>query len=346
MLPRGLRWRALLLANANPGDTVDDRIHPRRWGITVPFNDGPLHEQKALVEQAESLGYTDLWSAEAMGVDGMSPLLLGSQWAPSMRLGTAILPSFTRGPALMASTVAGMCEAAPGRFVLGLGTSSNVIVENWNDIEFSEPYKRTRDMVRFLRVALTGEKVTQKYDTFEVDGFRLMAQVQEQPKIFVAALRAGMLAMAGRESDGAILNWLAPEDLETIVPIVKDENPEAEIAARLFVVPTDDAERARAIARFLMGIYINVPVYRAFHEWMGRGAAMQQHWDLWASGDRKGAMAALPDEVVDSLVIHGTGEQCKARINEYMDAGIDTAAIAIVMGSGTSDSDALEMLAP
>ena len=314
--------------------------------MTVPLNDGPLHTQRNNIERLESLGYTDLWSAEAMGVDALSPLLLGSQWAPSMRLGTAIIPAFTRGPALMAQTVAGMCEAAPGRFVLGLGTSSNVIVENWNSVEFDEPYKRTRDMVRFLRQALTGEKVTETYDTFEVKGFRLMANVEEQPKILVAALREGMLRMAGRESDGAILNWLGPSDLETIVPIVKEQNPDAEIAARLFVVPTEDADTARAIARFVMGIYINVPVYRAFHEWMGRADDMQEHWDLWAAGDRKAATAALSDAIVDELVIHGSPAQCKARITEYMDKGIDTAAIAILPGSGVSDADAITYLAP
>ena len=314
--------------------------------MTVPLNDGPLHTQRSAIELLEATGYTDLWSAEAFGVDGLSPLLLGSQWAPSMRLGTAILPAFTRGPALMAQTIAGMCEAAPGRFVAGIGTSSNVIVENWNDITFTEPYKRTRDLVRFLRVALTGEKVTETYDTFDIKGFRLMANVEQQPKILVAALRQGMLKMAGREADGAILNWLAPEDLETIVPIVKDENPDAEIAARLFVIPTEDGDVARNIARFLMGAYVNVPVYRAFHEWMGRTDALAEHWDLWAAGDRKAAMAAIGDDVIDDLVIHGSAEHCKDRIRTYMDLGIDTAAIAIVPGSGTPDLDAIAMLAP
>lgn len=324
----------------------DPKAHSGRWGISVPFNDGPLHQQRELIEKVEELGYTDLWSAEAMGVDGLSPLLLGSQWAPSLRLGTAILPAFTRGPALMAQTIAGMCEAAPGRFVAGIGTSSNVIVENWNDIEFTEPYKRARDLTRFLRVALTGEKVTETYDTFDIKGFRLMANVEKQPKILVAALRQGMLRMAGREADGAILNWLAPEDLETIAPIVRNENPEAELVARLFVVPTEDADTARAIARFLMGAYVNVPVYRAFHEWMGRTDALSEHWDLWAAGDRKAAMAAIGDDVIDDLVIHGTAEQCKARIDQYLDAGLDTVTIAIVPGSGTSDADAIDMLAP
>lgn len=323
-----------------------DRIHARRWGMTVPLNEGPLHAQRPLIERLEALGYTDLWSAEAMGVDGITPLVLGSQWAPSMRLGTAILPAFTRGPALMAQTAAGMCEAAPGRFVLGLGTSSNVIVENWNAVEFDEPYKKTQDLVRFLRAALTGEKITEMYDTFEVKGFRLQAKIEEQPKIFVAALRKRMLQMAGRESDGAIVNWLTAADVKRVSTIVREENPAAEIAARIFVVPTDDAETARMIGRFALGAYVNVPVYRAFHEWMGRTDAFRKHWDLWAAGDRKAAMAAISDDTVDSLVVHGSPEVCRAKIGAYLDNGIDTVAIAVLPGSGVTDADAIEALAP
>ncbi len=125
-----------------------------RHGITVPF-DAPLIEQRELYKEFADLGYTDLWSSEADGADGFTPLVLASQWAPQLRLGVAIIPAFTRGPALMAQHIASMCEAAPGRFVMGIGSSSNVIVEHWNGIPFEEPYKRTRDMVRFLRSALT-----------------------------------------------------------------------------------------------------------------------------------------------------------------------------------------------
>ena len=93
------------------------------------------------------------------------PLTLGAVWTPSMRLGTAILPAYTRGPALLAQSVAGLASAAPGRFVLGIGSSSNVIVERWNGIPFEKPFQQTRDMVRFLKAALGGEKVTETYDT-------------------------------------------------------------------------------------------------------------------------------------------------------------------------------------
>ena len=95
-----------------------------------------------------------------------------------------------------------------------------MIVERWNGVPFVDPYKRVRDMVRFLRVALTGEKVTEKYDTFEVQGFRLGLVPEVQPPILVAALREGMLRLAGREGDGAIINWLSADDVKQVVPHV------------------------------------------------------------------------------------------------------------------------------
>ena len=118
---------------------------------------------------------------------------LAAAWAPSLRLGTAIVPAFTRGAPTIAQSAAALADAAPGRVALGIGTSSNVIVEKWNGIPFDRPYERVRDVVRFLRVALTGQKVTQTYDTFTVDGFRLLLVPEIQPKLLIAALRPGML---------------------------------------------------------------------------------------------------------------------------------------------------------
>ena len=214
-----------------------------RFGMTIPLA-GPLHAQRAQFEELVELGYTDVWSAEAMGPDGITPLALASVWAPSLRLGTAILPAFTRGPALLAQTIAAMADAAPGRFVAGIGASSNVIVEGWNGIPFVEPFKRTRDVVRFLRAALSGEKVSEDYETFSVRGFRLGSVPEQVPPLLVAGLREGMLTMAGREADGAILNWLSADDVATVAPIVNAQGPGKEIVARLFVCPNPDREVA------------------------------------------------------------------------------------------------------
>ena len=172
----------------------------QRYGMTVPFG-GPLHAQRPQFEELEALGYSDAWSAEANGHDGLTPLALASQWAPTLRLGTAILPAYTRGPALMAQSIATMADAAPGRFVAGIGSSSDVIVERWNGISFDEPFRRTRDMVRFLKAALDTDKVSEDYDTFSIKGFRLGVRPEIKPKILVAALREGMLRLAGRVGD-------------------------------------------------------------------------------------------------------------------------------------------------
>ena len=120
----------------------------QRYGITVPFS-GPLHTQRSRFEELEALGYTDVWSAEADGYDGLTTLTLASVWGPSLRLGTAILPVYTRGPALLAQSAASLASAAPGRFVLGIGSSSDVIVRRWNDQAFDRPYSRVRDTIRF-----------------------------------------------------------------------------------------------------------------------------------------------------------------------------------------------------
>jgi len=221
-----------------------------------------------------------------------------------------------------------MAEAAPGRFAFGIGTSSDVIVGRWNDIPFDEPYKKTRDMVRFLKQALTGEKVDEEYDTFKVRGFRLGRKPPEVPPILVGALRPGMLRLGGREGDGAIINWLSADDVKQVAPEV---GAGKEIVARIFVCPTEDVDTARGIGRFAIAAYLNVPVYAAFHEWVGRGDDLKGMWDNWKAGDRKAATAAIPDHVIDDLIVHGSPAQCREHIARYVENGVTTPAPAVIM---------------
>ena len=156
-----------------------------RYGMTIPMNGIPLHQHEDWLKEMFDLGYTDFWSSEAMGHDGFTPLAMAAAWVPEARLGVAIVPAFTRGPALMAQCVASLADAAPGRFLMGLGTSSDVIVERWNDIPFEKPLAQVRDMVRFLRKALAGEKVKESFDRFEVRGFRSGVVLEQQPPILL-----------------------------------------------------------------------------------------------------------------------------------------------------------------
>src|SRR5918999_10563 len=306
----------------------------QRYGITIPFDGLPLAAQRDLVAELPDLGYTDAWSYEVDGADAFTPLVLASVWAPALRLGTAIAPVFTCGPATLAQCAASLAAAAPGRVAVGIGTSSDVIVERWNGARFERPLARVRDTARFLRAALSGQKVTERYETFAVDGFRLGLVPDPPPRLLIAALRPQMLRLAGRESDGAILNWLAPGDVGTVTPYVHQAGPGREVAARIFVAATADAEHARGIGRRALTTYLNVPVYRAFHEWLGRGERLAPMWAAWAAGDRRGALAALPDDLVDELVVHGPPEACRERLAQYAEAGVQTPILALMPVGG------------
>ncbi len=304
---------------------------PRRPGMTVPLP-GPLHTHRQGLAELADLGYTDIWSAEADGADGFTPLALAAAWEPRLRLGTAIIPAYTRSPACLAQCVASLADAAPGRVAVGIGSSSNVIIERWNGLPFERPYQKVRDVVRFLRDALSGEKVARSYDTFTVSGFRLGVRPEVPPAILVAALREGMLRLAGREADGVIINWLSPDDVPTVTKVVREAagGAEREVVARIFCCPSENTEVVRAAARFAIAAYLSVPVYAEFHRWLGRGDLLQGMWDAWAAGDRKAAVAAIPDSVVDDLVVHGAPAACRDRIQAYVANGVTTSALAVL----------------
>ena len=314
----------------------------QRWGVTIPLMGVTLADHRKYIEEIAELGFTDVWSSEAGAHDAFTPLALAAAWTPSLRLGSAVIPVYTRGPALLAQSIASLCEAAPGRVAVGLGTSSNVIVSRWNNIPFDKPYQRTRDTIRFLRSALAGEKVTEEYETFKVDGFRLGLRVKEQPQILVGALRPGMLKLAGEEGDGAIVNWLSADDVKVVAPLV---GADKEVAARIFVMPSEDRAAVRAMGTRLIAEYMNVPVYAAFHEWIGRGEAFRDMWDAWKAGDRKKATESIPDEVLDALIVNGSPEECAQHVKKYAANGITT-PMPMMLASPEDTMKVLRALAP
>jgi alkanesulfonate monooxygenase SsuD/methylene tetrahydromethanopterin reductase-like flavin-dependent oxidoreductase (luciferase family) len=154
-----------------------------------------------------------------------------------------------------------------------------------------------------------------------------------------------MLRLAGRVGDGAIINWLSADDVKKVAPLVREGGAGKEIVARIFVAPNPNKEQVRAMAKFAIAAYLNVPVYAAFHEWLGRGPKLEAMWDAWKRGDRKAAVTAIPDEVVDELIVHGTADECRAHIQRYIDAGVDTPALAI-LPLGVDARQAARDLAP
>jgi probable F420-dependent oxidoreductase len=329
-----------------------------RWGMTVPFAGVPLSDHAAALSALADAGFTDVWSSEVSGTDAFTPLALAAVWEPRLRLGTAIAPVFTRGPSLLAMSAAALAETAPGRFQLGIGASSPVVVGDWNAAEFTEPFERSRDMLRFLKAALSGEMVDHDYGTFAVRRFRLERPPAVPPQVLLAALRPGMLRLAAAEADGVILNWLAATDVPTVLAETKEAQAKRplsreaqtgpaqteqgqpgqgpipadgfDVVARIFVCPTDDADYARNVGRRLIAAYLTVPAYAAFHRWLGREPVLTPIWKAWAAGDRKAALAAIPDSLVDELIMHGSPSECRDKVEAYAEAGVTVPVMALL----------------
>ena len=307
-----------------------------RWGLTLPLAGTSLADHGELVKRAETLGYTDLWTGETAGPDGFTPLSLSAAWTERMRLGTGIVGVFQRGPALLAQEAAALADASRGRFVLGIGSSSDRIVEGWNRIPFEKPLSKVRETVDFLRTALAGERTE--------TGFKLDTAPEHEVPIVLAALRGKMLELAVERADGAFSNFLPLGGLPQVTAQLKDAPEGFELLCRFFCIP-GEREEVEPIARFMFASYATVPVYAAFFRWLGYGEQIDEMVAAWEARDRQAAAAAAPWEVIEETFLFGSPEQMKERLAAFVEGGV-TLPILLLMVAPEKLRETIEALAP
>ncbi len=286
--------------------------------MTIPFTGVPLHELGPLVRRIEEAGYDSVWSAEATEFDGFTPLVVAAEHSERLRLVTGIVNVYTRGPALLAQTAAALADASNGRFVLGLGASSNVIVEHWNGIPFRRPLAKVAETVDYLRAVLAGERGT--------GGFKLASPPAAPVPIVLAALRERMLRLAAEKADGAFTNFLPLGNVDQVVRTFGE--PDKELACRFFSIHGPE-EDALMTAKRTFVAYATVPVYTEFFRWLGRGEEIDPVVDAWNSGDRKRALELAPEGLIRETFLLGPAEAQRERLAEFADAGIGTAVLAV-----------------
>jgi probable F420-dependent oxidoreductase len=284
-----------------------------RWGLTVPFSGIPLADHGELFRRAEAAGYDDLWTAETSGHDGFTPLAVAAIQTEHMRLCTGIVNPFTRGPALLAQHAAALSDVSRGRFVLGLGSSSNVIVERWNEVPFEKPLTKVRQAVATMRAVLAGERGP--------GGFKLETPPKYEIPIVVAALRGKMLALAAEVADGVFTNLLPLSGLPQVVETYGA--PEKELGCRFFCAPQPGDEGLQ-IAKRMFAAYATVPVYAAFYRWLGRGDRIEPMIEAWNAGDRARALELVPEDLVREIFILGTPDEMRERLAAFADGGVST----------------------
>ncbi len=299
-----------------------------RLGVTVPLPGFDLRGACEIARRAEEVGYTDAWSAEVSGHDAFSVATAVGLSTSSMRIGCAIVPVYTRPPALIAMSALSASQAAGGRFCLGLGASTPTIVDGWMGVPFERPLTRTRETVEIVKQALAGHKVSYEGETVRVAGFRLEAPASVP--IFLAALGPKMMRLAGEVADGLALYAVSEEG----VRLARAAAPDLEIVARLICIPDEPEDEVRSFARFLLTPYVAADGYNAWIARQGFEAEAQAVRQAWHARDRNAAVAAVSDRLVDALVISGPTGACRERLQSFRSAGLDTPILLFIAQKG------------
>ncbi|MGH8013393.1 MAG: LLM class flavin-dependent oxidoreductase [Candidatus Binataceae bacterium] len=302
-------------------------------GVTIPLDGFLNHHVIELARHAEKLGFTDAWSSETYQTDAFSPLATAAAVTQRLRLGTAIVPVFTRPAALIAMSAAAVQQASNGRFVLGLGITTPTIATQWMGVEYKLPLTRMRETVAALRMAFSQQKMSLKGRTMEVNGFRLDPPIENPPPIYVGAQGEKMLRLAGELGDGVVVNFITPETFPKMLAHIKEGAKAAgrpadnlDVACRIVVAVDQEHEIVREELRRELTAYLTVPQYNKFFREIGYESEATVALDAWNRGDRKKALQSVPDYMIDAIFVSGPPEHWIKRLRDYEKAGITTSA--------------------
>ena len=313
----------------------------RRVAVTLPA--GPdIRRTIELIQWAERNGYADAWFGDSGAPDTITQAAAIAQHTSTIRIGIAATPVYTRSPAVLAASVNVLGQLLPGRFVMGLGSSSQTIMGRWNGIPLDKPLTRVRETAELVRSMLTGARSDFDGVTVQSHGYR-QPPLANPPPVYIAALRPKMIEMAAEIGDGVIFNLWPQSVLPKMMEHVRigaeraGKNPQdVEVVHRAMVLATDDKAAARNLFRAAFAPYYATPVYNRFLAWAGYQEAADTITEGWARKDRAMTTAALTDELIDEIAVIGPEDEIHRRFQEHADGGVHTHIVAPL---GASQAD-------
>jgi len=309
-----------------------------------------LERAVARVHASEALGYHSAYVTHIAGRDSLAVLAAYACRSERIRLGTGVMPIYSRTPVASAQTIATLDEMSGGRAVLGIGVSHKVTVEGWYGQPLEKPVRDMREYVGIVRAILRGEDPPQG-ERFN-SSFRFMGyEPRPDIPIYIGALSPRMLRLAGELGDGVVL-WLCNPDYvrDVVVPEVTKGREKAglgldgfDVVAAVPSAVTDEPEAARARMRGDLIPYFSLPFYRAMLERSGFGEDIEGFDEGMARNDPEAAVGAISDAFLQTLAAIGDVEGAEATIRRYQEAGATSPCLGGVPGT---DFDAtLEKLA-
>jgi F420-dependent oxidoreductase-like protein len=322
-----------------------------RLGINLGYwGAGMDSDNLAVAQEADRLGYAVCWAAEAYGSDAPTVLSWVAAHTERIDIGSAIFQIPARTPAMTAMTAATLDSLSGGRFRLGIGVSGPQVSEGWYGVKFDKPLARTREYVEIVRKAMSRERLSHdgEHWTLPLPGgpgkpLKLTVHpVREHIPLYIAAIGPKNLEQTGEIADGALLVFFAPEHAEetTLGALRTGRERAGKTLDGFDLVPTvplalgDDVDALADLFRPYTALYVGgmgsrkQNFYNKLAQRMGyeKEAAVIQ--DKYLAGDKEGAAAAVPRDLIDSTALIGPVERIADRMGAYAAAGVTTLTLA------------------
>ena len=303
--------------------------------VTVPVPGLTARDSLDLARTASQWGYRAAWGSEVDGPDAFT--LLGALAATTdYQLGVAVLPVQTRTVFVIGMSAVSLSQLSGGRFALGVGASSEVLVSRFGGQPFDRPLTHLREAVEALRPILRGERSTFNGRYVKVGGYKTPTPPPAPVPLYLGSLNPRSLRLAGELADGLCINQIAPKHVPAMLDEVRAGAKEAgrelpgdfPVVARLFCLVTDDAASARQIVKMIFAPYVATSVYNKFYRWMGYEEEAEAIARAAEAKDREGMAKAFSDRIAEDLFVIGTADEVVARLREYVDAGVTVPVIA------------------
>jgi F420-dependent oxidoreductase-like protein len=313
------------------------------WGLGLT-----PEQQLDLVRDAEAAGYHSVWAAEAYGSDTATVLAWLAGQTERIRLGSGIFQMPARSPAMTAMTAATLDHLSNGRMIIGLGSSGPQVAEGWHGQRFGRQLRRTREYVEVLRKALARERLEYKGEIYQLplpDGqgkaLKLMiGTVQERIPIYIAAIGPKNTQLCGEIADGWLPFFFSPEHVDESRRLLQEGADRSgrsldgfDLAPSVNLCIDDDVDRARDAMRPFLALYVGGMgsrernFYNQAVRRYGFEDAAREVQDLYLSGKKEEAAAALPAELIDTVCLVGPREAVRDRLRAFDEAGVGTMVV-------------------
>jgi F420-dependent oxidoreductase-like protein len=333
-------------------------------GYQTPWSTPASH--LALAQEADRLGYSSVWVAEAYGSDSPSMLAWIAGQTERIDVGSAVMQIPARTPAATAMTAATIDALSGGRFRLGLGVSGPQVSEGWHGVRYGKPIGRTREYIEIVKMALARDTVryTGEHYTLPLpDGPGKALKLSFRPPradipLYLAAVGPKNLELAGELTDGWLAVFYDPGMAqEYVTPIAKGRAKAGKDMTGFDIVPSvpvvigDSVEMCAELVRWYAALYIGgmgsreKNFYKELASRMGYAEEAQQVQDLYLSGQKREAAAAVPFEFIDRTSLLGPVPRVAERMREFAASGVTTLAVALFAGDTESGQEALRSVA-